>query len=410
MSILLVLRQRDAHVAPRALTRHGERDGGADTSRLEEVPDVVLRAYRLAIHGDDAIARAHAARARQLRAGEPGLRGGAVGLHLGQRHAVRHADGLVEALGDEGGADARLDGAPSRDELRHEPRDRVDRNREADAGRRPARAEDRGADADEPAAGVEQRAARVSGIDGGVGLDDVADAPPARRAQLAPERAHHPRGEGMVEAERVTDRVDVLADQQRARSGGRQRRQVLARRADLQHGQVLLGCGADHARLPLRLVRERHREGVALLDHVEVRDHVTLAVPDEAAARPRRDLLHVEREEATAQRQARDEDDRRPRAAEDLDRAPLLGRQVRPAPMIELPSRPFVGSAPARRVRPPRATAPALASAPAVPPAPSAPEEATAAWMLSTYGRGEAEARARAALEFYDAHSADGRY
>src|SRR5438034_71592 len=34
MSILLVLRQRDAHVAPRALTRHGERDGGADTSRV----------------------------------------------------------------------------------------------------------------------------------------------------------------------------------------------------------------------------------------------------------------------------------------------------------------------------------------------------------------------------------------
>src|SRR2546427_588443 len=76
MSILLVLRQRDAHVAPRALTRHGERDGGADTSRLEEVPDVVLRAYRLAIHGDDAIAQDHAARARQLRAGQPGLRGG----------------------------------------------------------------------------------------------------------------------------------------------------------------------------------------------------------------------------------------------------------------------------------------------------------------------------------------------
>src|SRR3989442_8562042 len=76
MSILLVLRQRDAHVAPRALTRHGERDGGADTCRLEEVPDVVLRAYRLAIHGDDAIAQDHAARARQLRAGKPGLRGG----------------------------------------------------------------------------------------------------------------------------------------------------------------------------------------------------------------------------------------------------------------------------------------------------------------------------------------------
>src|SRR2546428_8364301 len=88
MSILLVLRQRDAHVAPRALTRHGERDGGADTSRLEEVPDVVLRAYRLAIHGGDAIAQDHAARARQLRAGEPGLRGGPVGDFPAPRPAL----------------------------------------------------------------------------------------------------------------------------------------------------------------------------------------------------------------------------------------------------------------------------------------------------------------------------------
>src|SRR2546425_8339213 len=98
MSILLVLRQRDAHVAPRALTRHGERDGGADTSRLEEVPDVVLRAYRLAIHGDDAIAQDHAARARQLRAGEPGLRGGGVRLHLRPRHAAPPAAGPLLAL------------------------------------------------------------------------------------------------------------------------------------------------------------------------------------------------------------------------------------------------------------------------------------------------------------------------
>src|SRR2546430_9133241 len=95
MSILLVLRQRDAHVAPRALTRHGERDGGADTSRLEEVPDVVLRAYRLAIHGDDAIAQDHAARARQLRAGEPGLRGGARRAPPRPRPPVRHAAGPV---------------------------------------------------------------------------------------------------------------------------------------------------------------------------------------------------------------------------------------------------------------------------------------------------------------------------
>src|SRR2546427_4550521 len=101
MSILLVLRQRDAHVAPRALTRHGERDGGADTCRLEEVPDVVLRAYRLAIHGDDAIAQDHAARARQLRAGKPGLRGGARGPPPRPPPPPPPAPGLVGTLGDE---------------------------------------------------------------------------------------------------------------------------------------------------------------------------------------------------------------------------------------------------------------------------------------------------------------------
>src|SRR2546426_10172708 len=115
MSILLVLRQRDAHVAPRALTRHGERDGGADTSRLEEVPDVVLRAYRLAIHGDDAIAQDHAARARQLRAGEPGLRGGAGGPHPRPRPPAPHPPGPVEAPRGGGGRDAPPVGAPPPD-------------------------------------------------------------------------------------------------------------------------------------------------------------------------------------------------------------------------------------------------------------------------------------------------------
>jgi len=83
---------------------------------------------------------------------------------------------------------------------------------------------------------------------------------------------------------------------------------------------------------------------------------------------------------------------------------PPPGVHDRPSPVMELPPRPFVGSAPARHASAPRATALAF------PPAPSAPEKATAAWMLTTYGRAEAEARAQAALEFYDADSADGRY
>jgi hypothetical protein len=78
---------------------------------------------------------------------------------------------------------------------------------------------------------------------------------------------------------------------------------------------------------------------------------------------------------------------------------------------IALPPRRLVDAVPARRLPAPRATAPAasptLASEPT---APAAPEAATAAWMLTTYGRAEAETRAQAALAFYDAESADGRY
>ena len=84
------------------------------------------------------------------------------------------------------------------------------------------------------------------------------------------------------------------------------------------------------------------------------------------------------------------------------------------SPEMELPPRRLVDAVPARRLPAPRATAPAasptLASEPPAPSTPAAPEAATAAWMLTTYGRAEAEARAQAALEFYDVESADGRY
>jgi len=91
--------------------------------------------------------------------------------------------------------------------------------------------------------------------------------------------------------------------------------------------------------------------------------------------------------------------------------SPSIAEGRPPAP--ELPPRPLVASAPSRRVAAARATTPpppAALPARAVTPAPATPDEATAAWMLTTYGRADAEARARAALDFYDAESAEGRY
>jgi len=83
-------------------------------------------------------------------------------------------------------------------------------------------------------------------------------------------------------------------------------------------------------------------------------------------------------------------------------------------PAEQLPPPSGITSSPERResaARTPTASAPARAGSATRPsPGPAATEEATAAWMLSTYGRDAAESRARAALQFYNAQSAEGRY
>src|SRR5206468_6162857 len=56
--------------------------------------------------------------------------------------------------------------------------DLVHRQREADAGPRPGRAEDGGIDADQPAAAVQERPARIARVDGRRGLDDAGDGHP----------------------------------------------------------------------------------------------------------------------------------------------------------------------------------------------------------------------------------------
>ncbi len=100
-----------------------------------------------------------------------------------------------------------------RHELLHHAADQIDRNREAQAFRR--RLVRRGAehgrvDADELAFRVHQRAARVAGVDSGVGLDEVLE---RRDAQLAAALgAHNAHCDGLAEPQRVADRQHDLAD------------------------------------------------------------------------------------------------------------------------------------------------------------------------------------------------------
>ena len=76
-----------------------------------------------------------------------------------------------------------------------------------------------GIDPDDLCGTVGESASRVPRVEGGVGLDDVSQQPVPRAGrshQAAAERAYHPCAHGTLEAERVADGNDQLADPQSA--------------------------------------------------------------------------------------------------------------------------------------------------------------------------------------------------
>ena len=86
----------------------------------------------------------------------------------------------------------------------------VDRHREADAVAAAGGARDGGVDADRPTLPVDQRAAGVAGVDGGIGLDQVVQLAHRRRDRPA-ERAHDAGGDRLAQAERAADGDGHLA-------------------------------------------------------------------------------------------------------------------------------------------------------------------------------------------------------
>ena len=93
------------------------------------------------------------------------------------------------------------------DQVLHDPGREVGRNRESDA-LRPA--VERGVDADEVTVRVDQRAARVAGVDRGVRLHEVLDRVQAE--VVAPGRADDALRDRLAEAIRIADREHDIAD------------------------------------------------------------------------------------------------------------------------------------------------------------------------------------------------------
>jgi hypothetical protein len=149
------------------------------------------------------------------------------------------------------------------------------------------------------------------GLDGGIGLDHVADGHAAGRLNLASEGGDDAGGQRLVETERIADREHRLADLEVSGIADHDGRQKVGWSVDMEYGKVLFPRETDQLCLPGAAVGEGDLGTVRVLDDVVVGNDVATRVPDKAGARTAGNLHHVEAKEVPPERNRGDIDDRR---------------------------------------------------------------------------------------------------
>ena len=176
------------------------------------------------------------------------------------------------------------------EDLIHDATDHVHRDREADAVRAERLRQDGRVDADQLAVGVDERAAGIAEIDGGVGLNEIfeiRDAEPAASGGADDALRHR-----LTQSKRIADREHDVAGAHLVGSAHRHHRRV--GHVHAQDGQVRIGVGADDGRRRDATVGKLDADLVRPLDDVMVRDEVAVAVDDDAGAEAALDpLTHV---------------------------------------------------------------------------------------------------------------------
>ena len=155
----------------------------------------------------------------------------------------------------------------------------VDADRETDALRA---AGDRRVDADDAARAVDERAARVAGIQRCIGLDHALDESPRARAQAAAERADDAGGHGRLVAERIADRDDELSDAQRGGAAESRVREAAA--GESQHRDIRFRVVADQRRRDFAAVGQRRAQLARAVGDVAVRQQIAVGRVEHAGA------------------------------------------------------------------------------------------------------------------------------
>ena len=189
---------------------------------------------------------------------------------------------------------------PVREDALHDLPGHARGNGEADPLVAAAARQDGGVDADHLAACVDQRAARVAGVDRGVGLDEVLVI--GQPQASAADGADDPHGHGLADPEGVADRQHDVADLQVLGVAQDRRRQRGV--VDTQNGEVGALIRAQDAGSHLAPVGERDLDLARVLDDVVVRqdrpaivDHDPRAQAEGAPLAGHRELLGVVSEE-----------------------------------------------------------------------------------------------------------------
>jgi len=158
--------------------------------------------------------------------------------------------------------------------------DQIGGDGEADADIAAGLAEDRRVDADHFAAHVDQRAAGITRIDRGVGLNEIVIGP---GADLTPLRADDARRHRVIEAEGIADGHDPFADLEPVGVTEADHGEIVSR-VDLDHGDIGLLIAANHFGVVALSVRQGHGDFLRAVDDVAIGENRAVAIDDESRA------------------------------------------------------------------------------------------------------------------------------
>ena len=137
------------------------------------------------------------------------------------------------------------------------------------------------------AGGVNQRAARIAGVDGGVGLDEILEGIDAEL--VAPECADNAARHRLPDTKGVADGQHLVTHLQRVGVAQHDHRQAV--NLNFQHRQVAVRVSTYHLGASAPAVVQDDLDLVCALYHVVIRQDVTARTDDDAAAQTKLRLV-----------------------------------------------------------------------------------------------------------------------